>query len=104
PLSGVCGRADIMDAPAPGGLGGTYAGNPLAIASALEVIKIMEADQLPQRGTALGDRLQKHLKKLAPTIPEIAEVRGIGAMVAVEFRNPTTRAPDAELTRAVLSR
>lgn len=104
PLSGVCGRADIMDAPNPGGLGGTYAGNPLAIASALEVVKVMASDKLPERGALLGDQLQEHLKKLAADNPRIAEVRGLGAMVAMEFRDPETHVADAAYTQKVQAR
>jgi len=92
PLSGICGRADIMQAPEPGGLGGTYAGNPLALASALAVLDIIDEEDLLQRGNVLGDKLQNTLKELQPSCPQIAEVRGLGAMVAVEFRDPNTGA------------
>lgn len=62
PLSAVCGRAEVMDAPPPGGLGGTYAGNPLAVAAALEVIRIIETEDLLARGTRLGHQLRDHLE------------------------------------------
>lgn len=101
PLSAVTGRADIMDAPAPGGLGGTYAGNPLAIAAAHAVIEVMEEEQLPARGQALGDRLKARLDALRGAVPRIADVRGLGAMVAVEFADPASKAPDAAFTRQV---
>lgn len=104
PLSGVCGRAEIMDAPAPGGLGGTYAGNPLAVVAALEVIKIIHDENLLERSIILGERLQKRLNELATEIPEIAEVRGLGSMVAVEFRDPGTDAPLPELVRQIQAR
>jgi 4-aminobutyrate aminotransferase len=105
PLSAVTGRAEIMDAPAPGGLGGTYAGNPLAIAAAHAVIDVMRDERLPERGQMLGDRLKVVLESLRAEVPQIADVRGLGAMVAVEF----TRAgagvgvdvPDPEFTKAV---
>lgn len=84
-LSAVTGRAEIMDAPAPGGLGGTYAGNPLAVAAALAVIEVMRDEALPERGTMLGEQLQKMLLRLTKDVPEITDVRGLGAMVAVEF-------------------
>lgn len=101
PLSAVTGRADVMDAPAPGGLGGTYAGNPMAIAAAHAVIEIMAEEQLPQRGAMLGARLQTLLSGMRATVPQIADVRGLGAMVAVEFRRPGTAEPDADFTKRV---
>ncbi|AVA33615.1 4-aminobutyrate aminotransferase [Cupriavidus metallidurans] len=103
PLSAVCGRAEIMDAPAPGGLGGTYAGNPLAVASALAVLDVLESENLIARGAELGERLTARLNSLKPRVPQIAEVRGIGAMVAVEFRR-ADGSPDAEFTREVQNR
>ncbi|MFJ1303025.1 4-aminobutyrate--2-oxoglutarate transaminase [Pseudomonadota bacterium AL_CKDN230030165-1A_HGKHYDSX7] len=104
PLSAVCGRAEIMDAPPPGGLGGTYAGNPLAVASALEVIRVIEQEDLLTRGTQQGDRLRHYLDELRHEVPEIAEVRALGAMVAVEFRQPGSDAPSPEFTRRVQAR
>ncbi|WP_454727552.1 MULTISPECIES: 4-aminobutyrate--2-oxoglutarate transaminase [Cupriavidus] len=103
PLSAVCGRAEVMDAPGPGGLGGTYAGNPLAVASALAVLDVLEGEQLIARGAALGQRLVARLESLKPRVPQIAEVRGLGAMVAVEFRR-ADGSPDAEFTREVQNR
>jgi 4-aminobutyrate aminotransferase len=101
PLSAVTGRAEIMDAPAPGGLGGTYAGNPLAIAAAHAVIDVMAAERLPERGQMLGDRLKVVLESLRAEVPQIADVRGLGAMVAVEFNQPGTDTPDADFTKRV---
>jgi 4-aminobutyrate aminotransferase len=101
PLSAVCGRADIMDAPAPGGLGGTYAGNPLAVASAHAVLDVIEAEGLNARATALGKRLKTVLNGLRETVPQIADVRGLGAMVAVEFNTAGGSAPDADFTKKV---
>jgi 4-aminobutyrate aminotransferase len=100
PLSAVTGRAEIMDAPAPGGLGGTYAGNPLAIAAAHAVIDVMREEQLPERGQRLGDRLKAVLEAMRGEVPQIADVRGLGAMVAVEFRH-AGGAPDADFTKRV---
>jgi 4-aminobutyrate aminotransferase len=100
PLSAVCGRAEIMDAPAPGGLGGTYAGNPLAIAAAHAVIDVMAEEQLPERGARLGEQLKAVLDGLRPRVPRIADVRGLGAMVAVEF-NDAQGQPDADFTKRV---
>jgi 4-aminobutyrate aminotransferase-like enzyme len=99
-LSAVTGRADIMDAPAPGGLGGTYAGNPLAVAAAHAVIDIMEQEQLPARGQMLGEQLVAHLTALKPQVPHLFEVRALGAMVACEFRK-LDGSPDADLTKKV---
>ncbi len=100
PLSAVTGRAEIMDAPAPGGLGGTYAGNPLAIAAAHAVIDVMAEEKLPERGAVLGEQLKALLTSLRPEVPQIADVRGLGAMVAVEFA-ATDGTPDADITRRV---
>ncbi len=103
PLSAVCGRADLMDAPAPGGLGGTYAGNPLAVAAALAVIDVMESEGLAERGIALGNRLTARLESLKASVPEIAEVRGLGGMVAVEFCG-NDGSPHPEFAKQVQSR
>ncbi|PZX24099.1 4-aminobutyrate aminotransferase, PLP-dependent [Cupriavidus phytorum] len=103
PLSAVCGRAEVMDAPAPGGLGGTYAGNPLAVASALAVLDVLESEKLIERGAELGQRLMTRVESLRPRVPQIAEVRGVGAMVAVEFRQ-ADGSPDPDFTRTVQNR
>jgi len=100
PLSAVTGRAEIMDAPAPGGLGGTYAGNPLAIAAAHAVIEVMTEEKLPERGARLGEQLKGVIEGLRPRVPAIADVRGLGAMVAVEFA-AADGSPDADFTRRV---
>jgi 4-aminobutyrate aminotransferase len=101
PLSAVTGRAEIMDAPLPGGLGGTYAGNPLAIAAAHAVIDVMADERLPERGGALGDRLQAMLEGMRAEVPQIFDVRGLGAMVAVEFNRAGTSEPDADMAKRV---
>ncbi len=101
PLSAVTGRAGIMDAPPPGGLGGTYAGNPLAIAAAHAVLDVMEEEKLPQRGAALGERLRALLESLRAGVPAIVDVRGLGAMLAVEFGRPGSGEPDADFTKRV---
>ena len=100
PLSAVTGRAEIMDAPAPGGLGGTYAGNPLAIAAAHAVIDVMADEKLPERGARLGDQLKAVLEGLRPDVPQMTDVRGLGAMIAVEF-NDSRGQPDPDFTRRV---
>lgn len=104
PLSGVVGRADVMDAAAPGGLGGTYAGNPLAVASAHAVLDIIDEENLCERATALGDRIKAKLVALQSEVPQIADVRGPGAMVAVEFCKPGGSEPDSEFTKRVQAR
>ncbi|MEQ5842273.1 4-aminobutyrate--2-oxoglutarate transaminase [Paraburkholderia acidicola] len=104
PLSGVVGRAEIMDAAAPGGLGGTYAGNPLAVASAHAVLDIIDEEKLCERAVKLGDRVKATLNALQHDVPQIAEVRGPGAMIAVEFCKPGGHEPDAEFTKRVQTR
>ena len=101
PLSAVCGRAEIMDAPAPGGLGGTYAANPLAVAAAHAVLDIIEEEQLCERAHLLGERLTQRLHAARGDVPQIAEVRGLGAMLAVEFHDPHSGAPDGAFARKV---
>ncbi len=104
PLSAVTGRAEVMDAPAPGGLGGTYAGNPMSIAAALAVLDVIEEEGLVQRANQLGERLRGHLEALRARVPRMAEVRGLGAMLAVEFCEPGGHTPDPDFTRAVQAR
>lgn len=104
PLSAVCGRADIMDAPQPGGLGGTYAGNPLAVAAAHAVLDVIESEGLVARANILGARLRECLHGLARKLPQVRDVRGLGAMCAVEFADPDSGRPDPEFTRAVQAR
>jgi 4-aminobutyrate aminotransferase len=100
-LSAVVGRTSLMDAPAPGGLGGTYAGNPLAVAAAHAVLDIMRDEKLVDRANVLGGRLTERLKSLQVTNKTISDVRGLGAMVACEFIDPQTGAPDAIRTKQV---
>jgi 4-aminobutyrate aminotransferase len=107
PLSAVCGKAEIMDAPAPGGLGGTYAGNPLAVASALAVLDVIESESLAERAEQLGKRLRQQLSECmqdAHAGRRIAEVRGLGSMLAIEFKHPHNGQPDPEFTKQVLTR
>ena len=100
-LSAVCGKAAVMDAPAPGGLGGTYAGNPLAIAAAHAVLDVMAEEKLPERAQKLGDALTARLKTAQAKGKRIGDVRGLGAMVACEFVDAQTGAPDADTTKKV---
>ncbi|MBT1428355.1 4-aminobutyrate--2-oxoglutarate transaminase [Dickeya dianthicola] len=99
PISGVVGRAEVMDAPGPGGLGGTYAGNPLAVASALAVLDVIEEEQLCQRAQRLGATLVEALERAKADNPAIADIRARGSMVAVEFNDPQTGKPSAEITK-----
>lgn len=104
PLSGVIGRADIMDAPIPGGLGGTYAGSPVALVAALAVLETFEKEQLLARSQAIGKRLVDFLKTLAATHKAISDVRGLGAMVAFELsKDGDVNQPDAELTKRIVA-
>lgn len=104
PISGVVGRADVMDAPGPGGLGGTYAGSPIGCAAALAVLKAFEDEKLLQRSQAMGEALKAGLRRLAARVPAIVDVRGLGAMVAIELgRGGDVSQPDAELTRRVVA-
>jgi len=101
PLAGVTGRAEIMDAVHPGGLGGTYGGNPVACAAALGAIETMEAEDLPARARQIGEIMLPRLRKLASSYPVIADVRGRGAMIAVELTRPGTLEPDAAAAAAL---
>ena len=104
PLSAVIGKTEVMDAAAVGGLGGTYAGNPLACASALAVIETFEKENLLARSRAVGERLMGRLKALQAQNHSIAEVRGLGAMVAIELcKNGDPHQPDADLTKRMVT-
>jgi 4-aminobutyrate aminotransferase len=104
PLSAVTGRATIMDAAHPGGLGGTYGGNPISIAAALAVLDVVESEDLCARATRVGQKMRSRLEALAKEMPLIGDVRGLGAMVALELvKDPKSKEPDAETTAAVLA-
>src|SRR5450755_1852834 len=94
PLAGVTGRAELMDAVHVGGLGGTFGGNPVACAAALGAIETMEAEDLPGRARHIGDIMVPRLTKLAEANPHIGEVRGRGAMIAIEIVQPGGIVPD----------
>jgi 4-aminobutyrate aminotransferase/(S)-3-amino-2-methylpropionate transaminase len=99
PLSGVVGRAEIMDAPMPSAIGGTYAGNPLACRAAIEVIRTIDQLNLLDRATAVGARIQDRFRKLAERYDVVGDVRGLGAMVGMELvTDRTTKEPAQELT------
>jgi 4-aminobutyrate aminotransferase / (S)-3-amino-2-methylpropionate transaminase / 5-aminovalerate transaminase len=103
PLSGVIGKAQIMDAPLPGGLGGTYAGSPLGCAAGLAVLEVMREEQLLKRSADIGRFMSSRLKGLQVRFPCIGDVRALGAMVAIELvKNARADLPDAELTKALV--
>ena len=103
PLAAVVGKASIMDSAEPGALGGTYAGNPIACAAALEALLIMEREKLAERAQRLGEHLRARLEQLQQREPLVGDVRGLGAMLAIELvTDRATRAPATEETgRAV---
>jgi len=103
PLSAVVGRTAIMDAPLPGGLGGTYAGNPLACAAALAVLDVFESEALVARAAERFVAVREALKRLQARVPAIGDVRGLGCMLAMEFvKDPGTKEPDADLAQRVI--
>jgi 4-aminobutyrate aminotransferase/(S)-3-amino-2-methylpropionate transaminase len=103
PLGAVVGRGELMDATDPGGLGGTFGGNPVACAAALAVIEVMVEEKLPQRGARLGDRALGRMRAWMERFPQVGDVRGLGAMIAMELvTDRTTREPAAALTNVVL--
>ena len=107
PLSGVVGKAEIMDAPAPGGLGGTYAGSPISCAAALAVLDVIEKEKLCERANAIGAVIRQRLNTLRGkhSLTCIGDVRGPGAMIGLEFvKNGDARQPDADLTKALVQR
>ncbi len=95
PLAGVTGRAEMMDAVHPGGLGGTYGGNPVACAAALGAIETMRKEDLPAAARRIGEIMLPRLRALAAANPVIGDVRGRGAMLAMELVEPGTLEPDA---------
>jgi 4-aminobutyrate aminotransferase/(S)-3-amino-2-methylpropionate transaminase len=103
PLAAVTGRAEIMDTPGVGGLGGTFGGNPLSCAAALAAIEIMERENLSARAEKIGARFESRAREWSKRWPIIGDVRGLGAMRAVELvRNAETREPAKEETELVL--
>jgi 4-aminobutyrate aminotransferase/(S)-3-amino-2-methylpropionate transaminase len=103
PLSAVIGKSEIMDAPGPGGLGGTYAGSPLACAAGLAVLEVLHEEKLAERAQKIGADMIARLRVLQGRYPCIGEVRGLGAMVATELvKNRRADAPDADLTKALV--
>jgi 4-aminobutyrate aminotransferase/(S)-3-amino-2-methylpropionate transaminase len=102
PLSGVLGRAEIMDAPGDSAVGGTYVGNPVAQAAALAVLDIFEEDGLVERAGQIGDTIRERMLAWQQRWPAIGDVRGLGAMLAIELvDDPATKAPAPELATKV---
>ena len=104
PLSALTGRAEVMDAPAPGSLGGTYAGSPMSVVAALAVLDVIEDEKLCERAAGLGVALRERLEPLRSKVPQMAEVRGLGSMVSIELQQPGTGEPDPDFTRRVQQR
>jgi 4-aminobutyrate aminotransferase/(S)-3-amino-2-methylpropionate transaminase len=103
-LSAVVGRAEIMDAPTPGRIGGTYGGNPLACAAALATIAELEKHDLCARARHIGGYLEGRLRTLQQRYPQIGDVRGLGAMVAAEFvTDPASKNPAKEIPPALIA-
>jgi 4-aminobutyrate aminotransferase / (S)-3-amino-2-methylpropionate transaminase / 5-aminovalerate transaminase len=104
PLAAVTGRADVLEAPHVGGLGGTYGGNPLACAAALAVLDVMEQERIPERAARMGDRIRARFCQWATRHPCIGDVRGLGAMVAMELvTDRSSKTPDKALTSRLLA-
>jgi len=104
PISAVVGRADVMDSVGPGGLGGTYAGSPLGCAAALAVLDVFEEEGILKRSLQVGEHLQKRLQAMADRMDCIGDVRGLGAMVAMElFKGGEQRLPDPDLAKQLVA-
>ncbi len=104
PLAAVVGKAAIMDAPLPGGLGGTYAGNPVACAAALAVLDVFKEEDVLAQAARQANQIREALMTLARECPHIGDVRGLGAMQAIEIVSPGSRAPDAARAQRIVDR
>jgi len=103
PLSAVTGRSEVMDSPQIGGVGGTYTGNPVSCAAALAAVEFMEREQLPKRALEIGETVKEKFVQFALKHPFIGEVRGLGAMMAMEFvKDRQTKEPDKERTNEII--
>jgi 4-aminobutyrate aminotransferase/(S)-3-amino-2-methylpropionate transaminase len=101
PLGAITGKAAVMDAPIAGGIGGTYGGNPLACAVGLTVIDIIEEEKLCDRATEIGKRVTERWTAMQKKFPQIGDIRGLGAMMAMELvKDPATKEPATALTKA----
>lgn len=105
PLSAVTGKAEIMDAPHVGGIGGTYSGNPIGAAAGLKVIEVMQRDNFAAKSQRLGEKVTARLKKMQEKFPAIGDVRGLGSMMAIELvKDRKTKEPAKELVGAVVEK
>ena len=103
PLSGVLGRAEIMDAPGDSAIGGTYVGNPVAQAAALAVLDVIDDESLVARASTIGDAIRERMLRWQERFPQVGDVRGLGAMLAIELvRDPVTKQAASELATAVV--
>ncbi|WP_070119623.1 4-aminobutyrate--2-oxoglutarate transaminase [Bacillus marinisedimentorum] len=103
PISAVTGRAEVMEAPGVGEIGGTYGGSPLGCVAALEVIKMMEEEALPERAVEIGKTITDRFSMLQNSIPQIGDVRTLGAMTAIEFvKDPQTKEPNKEIVGQII--
>src|SRR5438876_567706 len=103
PLSGVIGKAEIMDAPADSAVGGTYVGNPVAQAAALAVLDVIEDEGVCDRAAQLGETIRARMDSWRERWPQIGDVRGLGAMLAIELvEDPASKEPDAETATAIV--
>jgi 4-aminobutyrate aminotransferase/(S)-3-amino-2-methylpropionate transaminase len=103
PLSGVIGKAEIMDAPGDSAIGGTYVGNPVAQAAALAVLDVIDEEDLCARAAALGETMRTRMESWQQRFPQIGDVRGLGAMLAIELvRDPDTKEPDPDTATATV--
>lgn len=104
PLSAVVGKKELIDAPEPGALGGTYGGNPVSCAAAIASIDYILDNRLVERANAIGHMIMEHLRGLKEIFPQMGDVRGRGAMNAIEFvKDPITKEPDADLMNRIIS-
>jgi 4-aminobutyrate aminotransferase/(S)-3-amino-2-methylpropionate transaminase len=103
PLSGVIGKAEIMDSPPDSAIGGTYVGNPVAQAAALAVLDVFEEENLVERAQQIGERIRERMVSWQERVEQIGDVRGLGAMLAIEFvRDRDSKEPNPELATAVV--
>jgi 4-aminobutyrate aminotransferase/(S)-3-amino-2-methylpropionate transaminase len=104
PLSGVLGKAAIMDAPEEGGVGGTFVGNPVAQAAALAVLDVIADENLVERSTVLGETMRARLESWQGRFPQVGDVRGLGSMLALELvEDPASKRPATELASRVVA-
>jgi 4-aminobutyrate aminotransferase/(S)-3-amino-2-methylpropionate transaminase len=104
PLSGVLGKAAIMDAPAEGGVGGTFVGNPVAQAAALAVLDVIAEENLVERSAALGEAMRARMESWQSRFPQVGDVRGLGSMLALELvEDPASKLPATELASRVVA-